>query len=75
MTSVGWLEINDEKLQLSEKELNEHDDDEKQVIESFFDRWPNISQDEIERVYILVLKPNNYLEGLKKIIRVKTDEF
>jgi len=66
MRSAGWLESESDTLKLTREGLNEHEEDEQQVMERFFDRWPKLSQDEIARVYAIVSRLNHFLEQMKR---------
>ena len=66
MRSDGWLESEGDTLKLTREGLHEHEKDERQVMERFFNRWPELSQDEIERVYAIVSRLNNILEQMKQ---------
>lgn len=66
MRAAGWLETEGDTLKLTREGLQDHEEDERQVMERFFNRWPELSQDEIEEVYTIVSRLNDTLEQMKR---------
>ena len=67
LQKVGWVELIGDQLYLTEQGLSAHDKAEEIIMNSFFDKWPNFSDEQIENYGAILKKLNNHLEYLKSL--------